>query len=66
METPNDVVDAWSNSGVLGTKFKILGDGAGGYVVQAIHGRRRDWNVGTLPKTDHQAFLNTLKRNGIK
>jgi len=66
MDTPENVIDSWNSTGVFGTKFKMLPDGAGGYVVQAIHGRRRDFNVGVLPKTDHQGFMNYLKRNGIK
>jgi hypothetical protein len=66
METNADVITAWSNSGILGTKYKLIPDNAGGFVVQAIHGRRRDWNVGTMPKTDYQGFMDTLKRNGIK
>jgi hypothetical protein len=65
-DTDEGVFVAWEQSGVLGKNFKLISDGAGGYVIRNIYGTKKYINVGTYPKTDHAKFLAILKRNGIK
>ena len=66
MESDEEVLTAWEQSGVLGKNYKLISDGAGGYVVSSVYGKTKYVNVGTYPKTDHTKFLDIIKRNGIK
>ena len=66
MGTTEEVLTAWEQGGVLGDGYRMGSDGAGGYIVQGRYGRSKSLNVGTTPQTDHQKFLNILKRNKIK